>query len=85
MRKVLLLSICSLTCLFAFVLKSDEYRYVHNESFTTREVLTYRVPYGLIDAAEAPMKIGKNYFLLITEPGTRLICTTKPQVFLTYL
>lgn len=64
MRKVLLLSVCSLTCLFAFVLKSDEYRYVHNESFTTGEVLTYRVHYGLINAAEATMEISKDYYFI---------------------
>lgn len=64
MRRVLLFSVFGLTCLFAFIFKSDEYRYVHNDSFTTGEVLTYRVHYGLINAAEATMKISKNYFFV---------------------
>lgn len=62
MKKVLLFSLLITGCLFSFGLKSDEYRYVPNNSFSTSEVLTYRVHYGLINAAEAVMTVSDKYY-----------------------
>lgn len=64
MRKVLLFSVIVLLCLFALAFRPEEYRYVHNESFTAGEVLTYRVHYGLINAAEASMEVSEDYFFI---------------------
>ncbi len=64
MKKVLLFLVSGLVCIFAFMLKPKEYRYVHNESFTAGEILTYRVHYGLINAAEATMEVSEDYFYI---------------------
>lgn len=64
MKKKLLFLIFSMVCLLAFILKPEEYRYVYNESFSTGEVLNYRVHYGVINAAEATMEISNNHFFI---------------------
>lgn len=49
-------------------LKVREYRYVPNESFTTGEVLKYRVHWGLINAGEAEMRVSDTYFNINGRP-----------------
>ena len=40
----------------------NAYRYIDNESFGPGEILKYRVHYGLINAAEAVMKVQENHY-----------------------
>lgn len=40
----------------------DAYRYINNESFGPGEILKYRVHYGLLNAAEAVMKVQENHY-----------------------
>lgn len=68
MKKALLLSLLIIACLFSFGLRSDEYRYVPNNSFSTSEVLTYRVHYGLINAAEAVMAVSDEFYFVNNRP-----------------
>ncbi len=67
MKKVVLFMLILLG-LLAFIGKPTEYRYVPNESFTAGEVLTYRVHYGVINAAEATMQISNEYFSVNKRP-----------------
>ncbi len=68
MKKALLLSLLIAGCLFSFGLRSDEYRYVPNDSFSTSEILTYRVHYGVINAAEAAMVVSDQYYFINKRP-----------------
>lgn len=54
--------------LLAVALKVREYRYIPNESFTTGEVLKYRVHWGLVNAGEAMMRVSDTYFTVNGRP-----------------
>ncbi len=57
-----------ITLLLAFAFKAREYRYIPNESFSTGEVLTYRVHWGLVNAGEAVMQISDTHFTVNDRP-----------------
>ncbi|MEQ9438362.1 MAG: DUF3108 domain-containing protein [Cyclobacteriaceae bacterium] len=47
---------------FQYKAGPDAYRYIENDSFGPGEVLKYRVHYGLINAAEAVMKVHDTHY-----------------------
>lgn len=54
--------------LFGFSSGNKSYRYIPNKSFTTGEVLKYRIHYGFINAAKAEMVIADKLHMMSGRP-----------------
>lgn len=67
MKKVFPAILLLVVVLSAFVTK-DRLRTVRNESFSTGEVLKYKVHYGLITAAEATIDVSKQLYTINGRP-----------------